>query len=226
MTGPGEMRFEKCAVRTSIPRALLAVKGVQGSVITETTLLPVPKGSHHDSPIPTTPALPLPSLSPFPLALTGTLSGYFFRIFSPSFFRYSKGWSSLYWNFMMDRRVSKIPGRGLPSSLMVACLPSPSPPPNFGRYENRLRNVSSRRNAAWQSSQKGCRGPSDAGRTGSGREIPAAFPESPEHKNNAAARWHCDVMTSRLPTPPPAFGPRRVGGRNERDLFSRGSLSI
>lgn len=33
--------------------------------------------------------------------LTGTLSGYFFLIFSPSFFLYSNGWSSLYWNFMM-----------------------------------------------------------------------------------------------------------------------------
>lgn len=36
--------------------------------------------------------------------LTGTLSGYFFLIFSPSFFLYSNGWSSLYWNFMMRHR--------------------------------------------------------------------------------------------------------------------------
>lgn len=33
--------------------------------------------------------------------LTGTLSGYFFRIFSPSFFLFSKTLSSLYWNFIV-----------------------------------------------------------------------------------------------------------------------------
>lgn len=43
---------------------------------------------------------------PWQRALTGTLSGYFFRIFSPSFFLYSNGWSSLYWNFMAPGRPS------------------------------------------------------------------------------------------------------------------------
>lgn len=33
--------------------------------------------------------------------LTGTLSGYFFLIFSPSDRLFSKGCSSLYWNFMV-----------------------------------------------------------------------------------------------------------------------------
>jgi len=37
------------------------------------------------------------------LCLTGTLSGYFFRIFSPSVFLFSKTLSSLYWNFIVNR---------------------------------------------------------------------------------------------------------------------------
>lgn len=37
------------------------------------------------------------------LRLTGTLSGYFFRIFSPSVFLFSKTLSSLYWNFIVYR---------------------------------------------------------------------------------------------------------------------------
>lgn len=35
------------------------------------------------------------------MVLTGTLSGYFLRIFSPSVFLFSKGCSSLYWNFIL-----------------------------------------------------------------------------------------------------------------------------
>lgn len=35
--------------------------------------------------------------------LTGTLSGYFFLIFSPSDRLFSKGCSSLYWNFMVAK---------------------------------------------------------------------------------------------------------------------------
>ena len=111
----------------------------------------------------------------------------------------------------MDRSVSKIPGRGLPPSLMAASLRSRFPLPNSDSYQNCLRNVSSRRCAAWQSFGKGCRVPSDAGRGRPGREIPAAFPESWEHKNNSAALWYCDVMTSRLPAPPP--GVRTARGR-------------
>lgn len=55
-----------------------------------------------------------------PPQLTGTLSGYFFLIFSPSFFLYSNGWSSLYWNFML-------PGCHLPSRGLLLRLP-PLPP--------------------------------------------------------------------------------------------------
>lgn len=193
MTGPGEMGFRRSAVRTAIPLALLTVKGVQGSVIRETPFFLCLRAAITTPPLPPTPTNPLPSPSPFPITLTGTLSGYFFRIFSPSFFRYSKGWSSLYWNFMMDRRVSKIPGRGLPSSLMVASLPSPFPLPNFDRYQNRLRNVRSRRNAAWQSFQEGCRVPSGAGRSRSGREIPAAFPRAGSTKTT---RQRVGIVTS------------------------------
>lgn len=39
--------------------------------------------------------------------LTGTLSGYFFRIFSPSVFLFSKTLSSLYWNFIVSTTVRK-----------------------------------------------------------------------------------------------------------------------
>ena len=35
------------------------------------------------------------------VVLTGTLSGYFLLIFSPSAFLFSNGCSSLYWNFML-----------------------------------------------------------------------------------------------------------------------------
>lgn len=39
--------------------------------------------------------------------LTGTLSGYFLLIFSPSVFLFSKGCSSLYWNFIINYEITK-----------------------------------------------------------------------------------------------------------------------
>lgn len=79
-------------------------------------------------PAPGQPAPEFPSsLSPSPPPLTGTRSGYFFLIFSPSFFRYSKGWSSLYWNFMMDRRFFGLPGRGLQRALVTVSRVWPPP---------------------------------------------------------------------------------------------------
>lgn len=134
-TGSRDTSFKRFAVRTSIShwlsprRRACRLSNFRGHPS-------VPLGSHHDSPAPT-PSPPLP-----PRSLTGTRSGYFFRIFSPSFFRYSKGWSSLYWNFMMNRRVSKIPGRGLPLSRTKASLPSLDDP--FGHFAMSLRFASER----------------------------------------------------------------------------------
>lgn len=112
---------------------------------------------------------------------------------------------------MMDRRVPKIPGRGLPSSLMVASLPSRFPPPNFNGYRNRYGDRSARSHAAGQSFPKGSRVLPSAGRGCPGKGFPAAFPRRWEHKNNRAVR-RCGDVTTPHPSPRPQhsgpWGPR------------------
>lgn len=110
----------------------------------------------------------------------------------------------------MNRRVSKLPGRGLPLSPRTAALSPGLPPPNLKVYPNRFGTGSSRRSAA-RPSLRGARGALPAGRGGPGEEFPAAFPSAGTRQQHGGA----SAVTSRRPAPPrpaPAFRTARDGG--------------